>query len=178
MVNGMSKDIKVISSKDMINEITNILNPGDDKLHNLWKSILTKIKRFNDTEDISFGEKLAMNSKVIELKNGILLIETNHSGWIQYFRIYEKFILNGLNRAIPELKIRTLAFRIRGSEISLSESYEESKQKEMEEYEKIMDKNEKKLFELKKTNNSEGSSNLPKDLFDKLESLKKRVDQD
>ena len=63
-------------------------------ISNTWKKVVSKIgkKDEEDDESLTIGEKLALNSHVVDLKNGILLVETTHSGWIQYLRMNQKFM--------------------------------------------------------------------------------------
>ena len=68
---------------------------------------------------------MAAHSKVSDLKNGILLIEVDHSGWIQMIKTYQKYIMNGLKNKIPELKINALAFKLSGTDIKLAQISEE-----------------------------------------------------
>ena len=100
-------------------------------ISNTWKKVVSKIgkKDEEDDESLTIGEKLALNSHVVDLKNGILLVETTHSGWIQYLRMNQKFILKGLQWASPELNIKNLAFRVSGSKANICDDYDISMKK-------------------------------------------------
>ena len=89
-----------------------------DSVENAWKKITTSIKN-GSKEDI--GAKLFSHSSLVDVKDGILLIETDHPGFIQLFRIHEMYILRGLKKFVPQLEIRCLSFRLRGSKAVLSE---------------------------------------------------------
>jgi hypothetical protein len=111
----MIDDPSVITAADMITQIFSSIDKKDidnsSRLLGTWKSVVSKVHKY--------GEKLSTHTELIELKNGILLIETDHPGWIQILQLYSKFILTGLERAVPELKISSLAFRLKGSDFSL-----------------------------------------------------------
>ena len=69
----------------------------DDEISSVWNKVLAKIgykESVSDSENNFIGKRLASNSHVVDLKNGVLLVEANHSGWIQYLRMYQNFILN------------------------------------------------------------------------------------
>jgi len=122
MENGMIDDPSVITAADMITQVFSNIDKEDvdnsSKLLGTWKSVVSKVHKY--------GERLSTHTELIELKNGILLIETDHPGWIQILQLYSKFILTGLERAVPELKISSLAFRLKGSDFSLcGKTYDE-----------------------------------------------------
>ena len=134
---------RILSASDFMSRFTNIDFSKSDRLTNVWKKVVSKISvtKFeseNSEKRMSIGERLAGNTRVVDLKNGILLIETDHSGWIQYLRTYQKFILNGLKKELPDLNISSLAFRQSGSNVNLYNSYEEQMKNESKQfYEKI-----------------------------------------
>lgn len=101
----------------------------NNKVLKSWKYVVTSIKS-NGINGNNLGMNLYSHSRVIDLKNGILLVETDHPGWIQTFRMYQKYILTGLKRGIPELKITSLAFRLRGSNVELHNKMNEEKIRE------------------------------------------------
>ncbi len=176
MVNGMN-DNKIFTAADMMNFVTNLDSIGGKELPNIWKKVVSKIgKKNDDDENISLGEKLAANSHVVDFKNGILLVEVNHSGWIQYFKFNQKFILKGLNWSLPDFKINSLAFRLSGSNVNLSESYEEQLKKYNDERNKKIDEQEEKLSKIEKSSEKvEIKSSLPPELEQRFENLKKMI---
>jgi hypothetical protein len=52
----------------------------------------------------------ADHSRVIDLKRGVLLIETDHPGWTQIIQTREQELLSDLHNTFPELKINGIAF--------------------------------------------------------------------
>ncbi|WP_407429527.1 DciA family protein, partial [Treponema sp.] len=98
----------------------------NNKLLKSWKYVITSIKS-NAINGNNLGENLYSHSRVIDLKNEILLIESDHPGWIQTMKLYQKYILNGLKRGVPEVKISSLAFRLRGTNVQLHNQISEEK---------------------------------------------------
>ena len=95
-----------------------------------WKKILLRIKSNTNPNE---GIKLSEHTRVIDLKNGILLVEADHPGWITLLQIHKKYIMKGLQMGLPELKINSLAIRLKGDDARLSdlgtEPYDEEKSK-------------------------------------------------
>lgn len=71
--------------------------------------------RFFSTWDSSVGERLAAHSKPVDVRNGIVLVEAEHPGWIQLLQLKQESLLAQLKRAFPDLGIRGIAFRLQGS---------------------------------------------------------------
>ena len=134
---------KIISSKDMMKSFggfsVNANSLGEEKnIFTIWKKVVLGIHSYKDESEnnekrMPIGERLAGNTRVVDLKNGTLLVETDHPGWIQYLNMYKKFILRGINMYLPELKVKNLAFRTSGSSFTLNgektEAYDASVKK-------------------------------------------------
>ena len=183
---------KIISAADMMLQAANLGTSSADKIYTVWKKVVSGVHSFkHESEDsdkrMLLGERLAGNTRVVDFKNGVLLVETDHSGWIQYLRMYQKFILNGLKMNLPELKITNLAFRVTGEKVSLSETYEQQLKKSREEMAKKFEEEEKKLSDYEKRiskkfssaassgNNSNKQSSLPEDLLAKFDNIRKSI---
>ena len=168
----------IISTSEIMMKIANFSQSGEtDKIHSVWKDVVSKIHSYkNESEDsdkrIPIGERLAGNTRVVDLKNGVLLVETDHPGWIQYLNMYKKFIIKGLKMALPDLKISSLAFRVSGSEVSLSDSYDKIVKKSKEEMDEKFEKQEKILNERFPEKKSSNNSQLPPELMAKFDSIK------
>lgn len=170
-------DSQIISCNMMIENVFS--NIEKDSLQNTsrtfiaWKSILTRLK---NNSGICIGEKLYANSSLVEIKNGILLIETTHPGFIQLFRIHEKFILNGFQRFCPEMEIKNLSFRIKGSSFTLKQKEIENENREKEYLNQKFEKEEKNIEKIytdeKKSIKKE---EIPDNLKNKLESIRKNM---
>ena len=57
---------------------------------------------------------MASHSRVVDLKNNMLLVEADHPGWINLIQFHKSYILKGLQMKFPDLKIKSLAFKLRG----------------------------------------------------------------
>ncbi|MBQ9281467.1 MAG: hypothetical protein IJ207_04630 [Treponema sp.] len=128
-------DENLISAQEMImTAFTNIERTQIEQSNALlkaWKFTVQSIKS-NGKNGENLGMNLYSHSRIIDLKNEILLIECDHPGWIQTFRLYQKYILTGLKRG-SEMKISSLAFRLRGTNMELhSEISEERERRNLE----------------------------------------------
>jgi hypothetical protein len=54
----------------------------------------------------------AGHSRIVELERYILLVETDHPGWIQLLQTKQRQILNVLRRRFPSLTIKGISFRL------------------------------------------------------------------
>jgi hypothetical protein len=154
---GMNNEI-IDSSKMMMNIMGNSLFMQTDNVGSVWKRVVSKIRNFNDDENndkhMPIGERLAGNTRVIDLKKGILLVEVDHPGWVQYLRMYQKFIITGIKRELPELKINTMAFRQTGSSARLNDDYEERLANARKQFSQKLDEQDKEIEEFLAKNNS------------------------
>lgn len=187
----------IISTETMMQGFSNLLDPTAQKIPSVWRKVVSRIKNMEDrkredeqenadsyTEEISLGEKIAQNTHVVDLQKGVLLVEANHSGWIQYLRMYQKFILNGIKMECPEIQVKTLAYRTRGSDVSLFDNYEELLKKSQEKRKQEIEETERQVQDFYDNNGSdkENSQNDSKkainpDLKDKINSLYEALDE-
>ena len=170
MVNGMND---IISMSTMLQDFKTLLDGEDGKILSTWRKVVSRIKTFDNRQqsaesdyddeehELSLGERLAQNTHVVDLKKGVLLVEANHSGWIQYLRMYQKFILKGLQMECPEMQIKTLAFRTRGSDVSLHDGYEEELEKSLKKRREQLAAEEKEIKEFFEKNEEEKSDSNP-----------------
>ena len=166
---------QIISAADSMMQVGNIGTSEANEICSVWKKVVSGVHSYkHESEDsekrIPIGERLAGNTRVIDLKNGVLLVETDHPGWIQYLRMYQKFILTGLKMKLPDLKITNLAFRVTGEKVSLSESYENQLAKERKDMEAKLEKQEKELKKYEKKNST--ASTLPPELLAKFDNIR------
>ena len=157
---------KIMTCSDLMLKVTELTNESN-KLNSVWRKVVSKVNSTQRGDNvIPIGERLAGNTRIIDLKNGILLIETDHSGWIQYLKFYQKFIITGLKREIKDLKISSFAFRLSGSDALLHEAKENTES----ELNKI-------YADKEKTSNKEEQkkSTLPPELYEKLENIKRSM---
>ena len=103
------QDFLVQKASDLLDSIfTDLLSgapQGGADLERGWKTVLQKI---------SGGEKLAAHSRITDIKNDLLHIETDHPGWIQLFNMHQKRILKELKKEFPELPVKGFSFVLRG----------------------------------------------------------------
>ncbi|MDR2740521.1 MAG: DUF721 domain-containing protein [Treponema sp.] len=58
------------------------------------------------------GEKIASHSRIRDLEHSVLLVEADHSGWIQILQTKEKYLLDTLRRRFPDRNITGISFRL------------------------------------------------------------------
>ena len=144
----------------------------NNKLYEVWRKVITSITKV--------GQNLYEHSSVCELKNGILLVEADHPGWIQMLQMNSDYIVRGLKMYASELKICSLAFKLKGKNVTLYKTdYDEELKKEREKYKLKLEKEEEEINKFYKNEEKiEKNSELPQELLDKFDSLmKKCVDQ-
>jgi hypothetical protein len=68
--------------------------------------------RFSGFWKQAAGENLAAHSRVADVRNGIVFVETEHPGWIQLLQMRQNQILDAIKRTFPELGVSGIAFRL------------------------------------------------------------------
>lgn len=168
----MSNETDIISSREMIQRVfTNIEQSKaeqSNRMTAIWKKIVTSIH--------GCGPNLYDHSRIIDLKHGILLIETDHPGWNQMFQLNTKYILTGLKRYCPEMGIEMLSFYVKGTkgviyDTVTDKTIEQEKHKLMERLEKEQKQLEKQGFGAGQTDSAE-SKPLPPELANLFAHLK------
>ena len=170
---------KIISAADMMLQAANINVDSANEICSVWRKVVSGVRSMkHESEDsdkrMPLGERLAGNTRVIDLKNGVLLVEADHPGWIQYLRMYQKFILTGLKMNLPALKITSLAYRVAGEKVNLSETYEHQLEKSRREQAARLEKEEKELEKYNKSSPTR-SSELPPELLAKFDSIRQSM---
>lgn len=176
---------EIVSIQQIMQKCADFSASEEGQMPSVWKKVVSSIKNYRDDENnekhMPIGERLASNTHVVEIKNGILLVETDHSGWIQYLRMYQKYILKGIKMECPSLKINSLAFRVKGNNINLHDNYEDELKLSRKEFEKNLEEKEKQANEFlsknKQKNSSENSekSSLPPELLAKFDSIRQSM---
>ena len=161
----MNSDIQGIN--DIIHSTFQNLRVNDlnraNTIYDLWISVLLKIKSNNPNATPNEGQKLADHSRIVDLKNGILLVEADHPGWISLLQIHQKFIIRGMNMKAPELKISSLAFRLKGNRGNFKENEAISIEEEKEKLSRKLDE-ETEFLRQKNPEFAENSENLNKNV--------------
>lgn len=58
------------------------------------------------------GTRLGEHSRPVDIKHGILIIETEHQGWMQLLQLQQDRILEETRKRFPDLDISGIAFRL------------------------------------------------------------------
>ena len=147
-----------------------------------WKKTVQKIS--------GNGAQLFDHSRIVDLKNGILLVETDHPAWSQMLQFHKKFILTGLNKICADdtNKIESLVFRVRGSNATLADAGKKIAATEMKKYSEKLNAEEKILFEKgilgkekESVNENKNDEELPdnlKEIFTRMKSTALKNNED
>ncbi len=164
---------EIISCQNMIlktfSNIEKSTFEKNNKLFSVWKKVVTKIN--------GCGQNLYDHTSILDVKNEILIVETDHPGWSQLLQMNSKFILKGLEMYLPEIKITSLAYRIKSAnEISCPADYDSIIKKEKSHMEDKM-KEESEKIEKFKNNQKESNKEieLPPELKEKFDSIRKSL---
>jgi hypothetical protein len=68
--------------------------------------------RFSGFWKHAAGDNLAAHSRIADVRNGIVFVETEHPGWIQLLQMRQNQILDEIKRTFPELGVSGIAFRL------------------------------------------------------------------
>ncbi|MBR3549351.1 MAG: DUF721 domain-containing protein [Treponema sp.] len=170
---------EIRSFGDIINSSFKNISKADynnsNSLLSIWEKVLLRIRsNINPNE----GRNLASHSRVVDFKNGILLVEADHPGWIELLQLHKRYIINGLNMENRAVKVESLAFKLKGKQGNLfdPEEHKYSTEEVKEEIMRRAEEEEKKLnnFKLndeKVTQNKE----LPPELASIFEDLRKNM---
>jgi len=143
-------DDNIVSMQSIMEQCRIFADSDEGQLPSLWRTVVSRIKSTAENSErddlidkrIPLGERLASNTRVLDLKKGVLIIESDHPGWIQYLKFYQNFIIKGLKMENPEIKINSLAFRLKGKEEKEMDVYEQALKKARAEMEERFRKNE------------------------------------
>lgn len=141
---------KVFNAGSIMEILFSNLNVEDSSkavnISNDWKKIVSKIKSSPDIDEKrneNLGFNISHHSRVVDLKNGVLLVEADHPGYINLLQFYKNFILKGFQMNGNKYGIKNIAFKLAGSrgfsEITPEEREEEARkivERNMEEEEK------------------------------------------
>ena len=176
------KEDNLISSQEMImtafSNIDCVQLEKNNSLLKTWRLTIESI-RSNAVNGNNLGENLFAHSRVVDLKNGILLIEADHPAWIQTLRLYQKYIITGLKRGVKDVKISSLAFRLRGTNVELHNQINDEKirknmEKRLEKEEIIIRKFDENNNEVK-SDSEEKNKEIPENLRQILDRLKSDI---
>ena len=148
---------------------------NSNSLLSIWEKVLLRIRsNINPNE----GRNLASHSRVVDFKNGILLVEADHPGWIELLQLHKRYIINGLNMENRAVKVESLAFKLKGKQGNLfdPEEHKYSTEEVKEEIMRRAEEEEKKLNNFK-LNDEKVPQNkeLPPELALIFEDLRKNM---
>lgn len=138
----VSKTFRNIRAEDVSNA---------NSVLNVWQSVLVKIRSNRNPME---GQNLAEHTRVKDLKNGVLFVESDHPGWTQLLKMYEKFILTGMQKALPQLDISAMAISLRGKGSNDFGIEETSPEKVRSQVQQRIEREEKLLSSFEKSRNS------------------------
>lgn len=143
-------------------------------LESEWKKILLRLKTINPHE----GENLASHTSIKDLKNGILLVEADHQGWMQILQFHKNYILKGMQMSFPGMNIKTIAMKLKGTKGELAYIEESNQQVAKQRMEQRMEEEEKinrnmGISEIQE--NSVKKSKLPQEIQSIFDDLRKSV---
>lgn len=72
-----------------------------------WKKIITSIKSVVNPD---CGKAMYSHSQVIDIKDGTLILQVDHPGFIQLFENHKKYIFRGLEMNLPQMKIKNISY--------------------------------------------------------------------
>ena len=137
-----------------------------------WKTALSKINSHGKND----AELLIAHSEVVDLKNGVLLVEADHPGWIQLLQMHSRFLIRVLKNLAPDLNIRSFAFRLKGSDASLYDVRKELHESEVKKFSARLESESKTVDKAYKTavkeNAQSESETLPLSLQKKFDELR------
>lgn len=71
-----------------------------------------KYVEFSNSWRTIAGARLGEHSRPAEIRRGMLIVEAEHSGWIQLLQLHQEKILAEIQRRYPDLEVRGVAFVI------------------------------------------------------------------
>ena len=109
---------KVFNAGSIMEILFSNLNVEDSSkavnISNDWKKIVSKIKSSPDIDEKrneNLGFNISHHSRVVDLKNGVLLVEADHPGYINLLQFYKNFILKGFQMNGNKYGIKNIACR-------------------------------------------------------------------
>lgn len=161
-------------SKELINSVINSISKNIDaskfknikNIYDEWENILLSIK---STVLPEAGRKMFDHSEIIDIKDGVMLIEIDHPGWKQLFETYRTYILKGLNMKIPQVPVDTIIYRLKKGEVKI-------KPKTPETSEKKQVVKEEKIENLENISKNTKSKEIPSELKNLFNSIKESVE--
>ncbi len=180
----MNSEKDISSIGNIINRVFSNMDSGATenalRIYSAWEKILLRIKPpAGSTGNPNTGRNMADHSRVVDLKNGMLLVETDHPGWTELIQFHKNYILKGFQMEFPELKIHSMAFRLAGSNASLGRNVVQEERNARQNSMRIIEMQEKldknAGIQLENTDKKSGSKEIPPELRGIFEDLGKNM---
>jgi len=62
------------------------------------------------------GSNLAAHTRLIDVRNGVMIVEADHPGWLQVARMRKEALMSQARAAAPEAHIQDVRFLLGGSQ--------------------------------------------------------------
>jgi predicted nucleic acid-binding Zn ribbon protein len=92
------------------------------ELFNSWEKTVCQVWPHEEKEDGDVPAA-AIHSRIKEFERGMLIVETDHPGWIQILQTKQAELLLTIQRYCPKLDIRGIAFRLSRETLSPKRNY-------------------------------------------------------
>jgi len=87
-----------------------------ERVGDILKRYIDSIKYLNENNQLNIftgweaivGRKFFNHSKVVDIVNNTLIIEIDHPGWMQLFKMKEQEILNKIQKQYPETEVENI----------------------------------------------------------------------
>lgn len=126
---------KIMSAGNLMEILFSNLNEEDSvkavDISSEWKKIVSKIKsspNIDEKRNDNLGNNISDHSRIVDLRNGVLLVEADHPGYINLLQFYKNFILKGFQMNGNKYGIRNIAFKLTGSRGFAEESVEKKEE--------------------------------------------------
>jgi predicted nucleic acid-binding Zn ribbon protein len=60
------------------------------------------------------GAAIAAHARLVDVRNGILIVEVDHPGWLQMLRLRQDALLEGARKAVPLASVDGIRVRVGG----------------------------------------------------------------
>lgn len=96
------EDFPVRKAADILSQI---IKPQDQTMAREWSSFYASWSRLA-------GEPYSAHTRPVDLRQGIIVVEADHPGWIQRMQLIQGRLLRQLQASFPSLSIRGIAFKV------------------------------------------------------------------
>jgi predicted nucleic acid-binding Zn ribbon protein len=58
------------------------------------------------------GDSMAAHARLVDVRNGILIVEVDHPGWLQMFRLRQNALLEAARSVVPAVSLEGIRVRV------------------------------------------------------------------